>query len=238
VAKEIVLSRNYHIDLLLEKIKEPRALKVLNSVILGENKRYFNHYDDDGLYCLSMGLIKKNADDYLIAANPIYADVIIRTLTLTSLAKIPTVYVNRWLENNTFRMKAIMEEFLIFMRDSAKFYPKNVLGHESGAYLLLLSFFQRVTCVDVQVIREYDSGRKNLNMCLNYGTKNFPIEMMMANSKSDDKSLTHLIDFMDRRGSKEGWFLIFNQYSPNSKKKYSCETKILEGDRIVHVLNC
>jgi hypothetical protein len=79
-AAEIILRRrDTHIDSLLAKLSEERVRRVVEPVILGkENTGSF--LSDDTLYVLDMGILKQQAGA-LHPANPIYAEVILRTLS-------------------------------------------------------------------------------------------------------------------------------------------------------------
>ncbi|MDR1023273.1 MAG: AAA-like domain-containing protein, partial [Prevotellaceae bacterium] len=74
----IILRRDTHIDSLLERLKEERVRKVIEPIIIGED--FFNRLSDDFQYVVDLGLITSD-QGRLAPANPIYAEVIARTLT-------------------------------------------------------------------------------------------------------------------------------------------------------------
>ncbi|MDR2564054.1 MAG: AAA-like domain-containing protein, partial [Prevotellaceae bacterium] len=75
----IILRRDTHIDSLLERLKEERIRKVIEPVITGDNTQ-IDRLSDDYLYACDLGLIR-NEKAMIIPANPIYAEVIARTLS-------------------------------------------------------------------------------------------------------------------------------------------------------------
>ncbi|MDR1919469.1 MAG: ATP-binding protein, partial [Tannerellaceae bacterium] len=72
----IILRRDTHIDSLLERLKEERVRKVIEPLILGG---YVSSSSDDFHYTHDLGLIRVTKEK-TEPANPIYAEVIVRTL--------------------------------------------------------------------------------------------------------------------------------------------------------------
>jgi len=78
----LIIRRDTHIDSLMERLKEARVQKIVEPVILGENQGY-SVLDDDYQYVLDLGLLRE-ADGKIVPSNPIYGEVIIRTLSSRS----------------------------------------------------------------------------------------------------------------------------------------------------------
>ena len=72
----IILRRDVHIDSLLERLKEPRVRRVIEPMMLGE---FVSTSSDDFQYTRDLGLIRITKEA-IEPANPIYAEVIVRTL--------------------------------------------------------------------------------------------------------------------------------------------------------------
>lgn len=81
-AQTLIMRRDTHIDSLMERLKEARVQRIIEPVILGEAKGY-DLLDDDYAYVLDLGLLR-HADKRLVPANPIYGEVIIRSLSSRS----------------------------------------------------------------------------------------------------------------------------------------------------------
>jgi hypothetical protein len=74
----IILRRDTHIDSLLERLKEERVRKVIEPLILGEGN--IDTLSDDFQYTRDLGLIRASRTK-IEPANPIYGEVIVRTLS-------------------------------------------------------------------------------------------------------------------------------------------------------------
>jgi hypothetical protein len=73
----IILRRDTHIDSLLARLKEERVRRIIEPMILGGK---ISQTSDDFYYTRDLGLIRETPQ--IEPANPIYAEVIIRTLNL------------------------------------------------------------------------------------------------------------------------------------------------------------
>ncbi|MCP4697077.1 MAG: ATP-binding protein, partial [Gammaproteobacteria bacterium] len=78
----IIRQRKTHIDSLMERLKEARVQRIVEPMVLGENRRY-DLLDDDYQYVLDLGLLRE-ADRRLEPANPVYGEVLLRTLSSLS----------------------------------------------------------------------------------------------------------------------------------------------------------
>ncbi|OAD23144.1 hypothetical protein THIOM_001028 [Candidatus Thiomargarita nelsonii] len=86
----------------MERLKEARVQRIIEPVIIGESKGY-SVLDDDHQYVLDLGLLR-HAEGHLVPANPIYGEVIIRTLS--SRTQMET-QVTLWRENLSRRFGTI-----------------------------------------------------------------------------------------------------------------------------------
>jgi len=78
--QHIILRRDTHIDSLLSRLEEPRVRRIAEPMITGEEGSC-NSLDDDYLYVKDIGLIRDDRGTEE-PANPIYAEVMLRTLSL------------------------------------------------------------------------------------------------------------------------------------------------------------
>ena len=78
----LILRRDTHIDSLMERLKEARVQRIVEPVIVGKNQGY-SVLDDDYQYVLDLGLLRYT-EGKIIPSNPIYGEVIIRTLSSRS----------------------------------------------------------------------------------------------------------------------------------------------------------
>ena len=96
----IILRRDTHIDSLLERLKEERVRRIIEPVLTGED--FFDRLSDDYKYVTDLGLIK-NVRGKIEPSNPIYAEVIARTLSYDAqekfMQKKPEAEIPRYLKD-------------------------------------------------------------------------------------------------------------------------------------------
>lgn len=74
----LILRRDTHIDSLADKLHEPRVRRIIEAVLVGEDLP-MDMMNDDLVYVRDLGLVAPTAPVRI--ANPIYAEVIPRTLS-------------------------------------------------------------------------------------------------------------------------------------------------------------
>jgi hypothetical protein len=122
VAKAIqtlILRRDTHIDNLLERLKEERVRRVIEPLIMGE---FVDVSTGDFSYTCDLGLIRVTPDK-IEPANPIYAEVIVRTPNFfmqDALRKTDTAFqMPRYLKNGHIDMEYLMRDFQQFWRENS-----------------------------------------------------------------------------------------------------------------------
>jgi hypothetical protein len=115
-AETLIKQRDPHIDSLLKRLKEPRVKKVMESVLTGTIAAVSPN-DDDSRYCRDLGLLELTNENLLRPSNPIYKEVIIRTLTDQVDKFIPKTSVNIWTDGQTLFLTNLLKEFQIFWRN-------------------------------------------------------------------------------------------------------------------------
>jgi hypothetical protein len=79
-AEILIKRRDTHIDSLLERLKESRVKKIMESILTGTLAEV-SPDNDESRYCQDLGLLTISVDKLLRPSNPIYKEVIIKTLT-------------------------------------------------------------------------------------------------------------------------------------------------------------
>jgi hypothetical protein len=86
---------------------------------------------DDAKYTLDLGLLKtdpKNSNVYL-PANPIYQEVIVRSLTTeiqrTIETTTPDSYKNMWMDGINLDMNGLLQAFQVYWSENSEMYIKN-----------------------------------------------------------------------------------------------------------------
>ncbi|MDR1792185.1 MAG: hypothetical protein LBR36_01880, partial [Bacteroidales bacterium] len=135
----IILRRDVHIDQLLDKLKDERVKKIVEPMILGESGN-IERMSDDFNYVLDLGLIKVEKNG-IMPANPIYAEVIIRTLSYDSqedLAESKPLYqMPRYFQNDRIDMELLLTDFQQFWRENSAVWEERYQYKEAAPHLIL-----------------------------------------------------------------------------------------------------
>ena len=234
-AENIMMRRDTHIDSLLERLKEERVKKVIQPVLLGTLD--YNLNDDDTSYCIDLGIIKSESGK-LLPSNPIYREVIIRTLTLTSQHQIEGLYDNIWVDSNgNLKMNALLESFQQFWRENSEIWVERYQYKEAAPHLILQAFLQRVINGGGHIDREYATGTKRMDLCVHFGNKKYPIEIKVwYGKKTLAEGLEQLSVYMDTLGEQEGWLVIFDRSPDKNWDEKIYWNKQEYGNKLIHVL--
>ncbi|MDR1102963.1 MAG: AAA-like domain-containing protein [Tannerella sp.] len=209
----IILRRDTHIDSLLERLKEERVRKVIEPIITGET--FSGRMSDEFQYVVDLGLIT-NTKERLGPANPIYAEVIARTLTgdvqdeLTQNSN--THQIPYYLKNGRIDMDFLMRDFQQFWRENSAIWGERFDYKEAAPHLILMAFLQRVINGGGQIIRDMGAGTGRLDLCLVYERQKYPVELKLwRGEKSLEKGIEQTLRYMDIYGVTKGWLALFNR---------------------------
>ncbi|MDR0815106.1 MAG: AAA-like domain-containing protein [Bacteroidales bacterium] len=237
----IILRRDTHIDSLLERLKEERVRRVMEPVITGELEK-IDTQSDDYRYTTDLGLIKA-AKGVIMPSNPIYAEVIIRTLSANSqkdLAESKYSYqMPRYLKNGRIDMTYLLQDFQSFWSENSEIWIERYQYKEAAPHLILQAFLQRVVNGGGRIIREFAAGRRRLDLCVMFEGQKYPVELKVRYSaKTEENSMEQIIGYMDTLGVKEGWLIIFDR-NPNIdwNAKIFLKTETVEG-KTVTIAGC
>jgi len=211
--QNIILRRDTHIDSLLERLKEDRVRRVIEPMLSGEV--FFDRLSDDYLYVTDLGLIKE-VDGKIIPSNPIYAEVITRTLSFDAQMKFmlekPEAYIPHYLKDGQIDMDYLLQDFQIFWRENSAIWVDLFKYREAAPHLILYAFLQRVLNGGGEIIREPAAGTKRADLCVVYEGKKYPVELKIRRSeKTCNEGLVQTMQYMDTFGCTEGWLVIFDQ---------------------------
>jgi hypothetical protein len=209
----IILRRDTHIDSLLERLKEARVRRVIEPVILGE---WVDVSTDDFSYTRDLGLIRVTPGKKIEPANPIYAEVIVRTLNFSlqeTLQRTDTTFqMPRYLKDGRIDMDYLMCDFQQFWREHSDIWIERFEYKEAAPHLILMAFLQRVVNGGGQIIREMAAGVGRTDICLVYDNYKYPIELKIwRGEKSLKEGLEQTARYMDVYGCTEGWLLLFDR---------------------------
>jgi len=239
--QNIILERGTHFDSLMRKLRMPRIRKIIEPLIQGEE--YIDRTTDDYLYTRDLGLIRE-IDGRTEAANPIYAEMIVRALNQGVQDSIKNTYREfappRYLQGGRLDMDFLIKDFQSYWRENSEIWKKKYKTElyeydEAAGHLVVQAFLQRVINGGGKIIREMALGTKRADLCVVYGECKYPIELkLLQNIKSHAETLAQIAEYMDKCGSSEGWLLIFDRSAekPWEEKIYMREENI-SGKRIV-----
>jgi hypothetical protein len=233
----LILRRDTHIDSLLERLKEERVRKIMEPIIMGED--IYDRTSDDFQYVMDLGLIS-TARRELAPANPIYAEVIARTLTYSMQQKLiedrSTYSAPHYMKNGRIDMDFLLRDFQQFWREHSDIWTTKFDYAEAAPHLILMAFLQRVVNGGGQLIREMAAGTGRLDICLVYEGQKYPIELKLwRGEKSLEAGVEQTLRYMDVYGATEGWLALFDRTQTPWDEKIYMERRALDGKTVTIV---
>ena len=228
----IILRRDTHIDSLLERLKEERVRKVIEPMIIGE--LFTDRLLDDYQYVTDLGLIK-DINGKIEPSNPIYAEVIIRTLSYDAQKNIisekPDYTVPRYLKDSKIDINHLLTDFQQFWRENSTIWTDKIQYKEAAPHLILQAFLQRILNGGGYIRREMAAGTGRLDLGVVYENKIYPIEVKLwKGAKYYKEGLDQTARYIDTYGCKEGWLVIFDQGKRKSwKEKIYLKQEKIDG---------
>ena len=227
--EQIIYRRDTHIDILIDKLKEPRVKRVIepilaNSEVVDEGTMS----DEDILYVKDMGLVVKERGKPIRIANAIYREIIPRELTASTqqqLLQSPLWYQN---PDNSINMEKLLLDFQQFFRQNSDSWIGKFDYAEAGPQLLLQAYLQRIVNGGGYIDREYGLGRKRTDLLIRkpltdgYGgpVQRVVLELKIKRGALDtviDDGLRQTFEYMDMVGSvDEGHLIIFDRSKEKS----------------------
>jgi hypothetical protein len=215
--RDIILKRGMHFDSLMERLKEDRVCKVIEQLITGGRT---DKDSDDYLYVRDLGLIREN-DRITEPANPIYAELIIRTLSRSVQESIEQTHQNytipRYLKDGKIDVDFLIGDFQKYWRENSGIWEECYAAEsykypEAAPHLVMHAFLRRVVNGGGDVVREMALEKTRADLCIVYNGQKYPIELkILQNEKKRSESLNQILSYMDKCGSDTGWLVIFDR---------------------------
>jgi hypothetical protein len=215
-AKErLILRRETHLDQLVDKLREPRVRSVIEPILAGQRAPELLR-DDDVQYVVDLGLVAK--DGQLRIANPIYQEIIPRSLTYTTqltISQEPAWYIQ---PDNRLDMDKLLAAFQQFYREHSEHWLAGMPYREAGPQLLMQAFLQRIVNGGGRVEREYGLGKRRTDLLLIWpypgGVQRVVIELKVRYADLERvlaDGLTQTWAYMDACGAEAGHLVIFDR---------------------------
>ncbi len=230
-AKEALIKRcDTHMDALLDRLNEPRVLRIVDALISGSGEDQ-EFSSDDLQYVQDLGLIAKQG---LSIANPIYQEIIPRALAHAKQRTIAQELSWYQKKDGLLDVAKLLTGFTEFYRENSEVWLEKFAYKESGPHLLLLAFLQRIINGGGTIHREYALGRRRVDIRVEWKTQRFVIELKVKRKESDvAKGLEQITDYMDKSGTKEGHLVIFDRDIKKSwEEKIYHKTEQVNGKTI------
>ncbi|MDR0550361.1 MAG: ATP-binding protein [Deltaproteobacteria bacterium] len=244
-AEILIKRRDTHIDSLLERLKEPRVVKVMDFVFAGTKGKVAIDIDDRQ-YCIYLGLVVKNEDQSLRPANKIYQEVIFRKIT-DQIEYTLTINQDKnvWTDGKVLFMSNLLREFQKFWRHDSRSFPARYKDFAASKYdeatytFMLLAYLQKIINSGGSVHRQFSEGRGFIDISAIYNGHEYLIEAKL-NEKyfSLEDSLKQLSGYMDITGASEAWLIVFDRDLEKSwDEKIYWKTQEDNG-KIINIVGC
>lgn len=224
-AKEnIIYRRDTHIDILIDKLREPKVRRVIQPILSNEDEPDEKRMTEEDIsYVKDMGLVVKERGMPLRISNAIYREIIPRELTASTQQQL--LQQPQWYQRSdgSIDMEKLLLDFQQFFRQNADSWIGSFDYAEAGPQLLLQAFLQRIVNGGGYIDREYGLGRKRTDLLIRkpltegYGG---PVQRVVLELKIKREALEYVIEkglqqtseYMDLAGSvDEGHLIIFDR---------------------------
>jgi hypothetical protein len=243
-ADNVIKRRDPHLDSLFERLKEPRVIRVMDSVFSGNELKVATD-SDDFLYCLDLGIVKLDGDRQCRPANPIYREVFSRRLAdqvqdiIGSREPVPV-----WTDGTTVMMSALLKGFQDFWRregSSAARRNPDILAtryDESTFVIILLAYLQRAVNSGASVFREYSAGRRAVDISLIYRKREYLVEVKHEGNYRKSASVSQLARYLRITGENEGWLVVFERSQRRRGTMTENFETVTSGGLTINILRC
>jgi hypothetical protein len=221
-AKEaLIKSRAVHIDSLAERLKDPRVKRVIQPILAGAVDPTIGDGDEFRL-CLDLGLVTIENGVPCIA-NPIYREVLIRTLNYGQQLAIPFPEFRWEKDNGDLDLEALFTEFQSFWREHGDLWELKFEYTEVFPHLLLMAFFQRILNGGAKLTREAAAGRERIDMLIEWKGFKHIIEIKLVLPKRSreatlQKGLVQTASYAQKVGLDSTQTLAIFDRSPKGRK--------------------
>ncbi|MFV8753176.1 ATP-binding protein [Nannocystaceae bacterium ST9] len=239
-AKALLIDRQEtHLDSLAERLREPRIRNILEPMIAGG--LLGDVPEDDRQFAVDIGLLRRNSEGTLEIANPIYREIIMRSLTSGTRDTLPHLQPTWLRSDGRLDFEALRDAFLAFWRQHGEPLLASAPYHEIAPHLVLMAFLHRVVNGGGSIEREYAIGMGRMDLCVRRGLDTLAIEIKVWRDKQADpetEGLAQIDGYLAGLDLDRGWLVIFDRRSGLSAiaERTSVATSRTPGGRAVTVI--
>lgn len=239
-AKEnLILRQDTHLDSLAERLRDPRIRAVIEPMLSGESGEELPV--DDIRLALDLGLVRLPSTGGLEISNPIYREIVVRSLSASPRAKLPTLK-ETWLKaDGRLNKEALLTAFVSFWRQHGEALMGTSPYHEAAPHLVLMAFLHRVVNGGGVVEREYAIGMGRMDICVRFGGEVLGIELKVWREKKPDperQGLEQLDEYLAGIAQQSGWLIIFDRRpdQPPVEQRVSVHQAQTPSGRLIQVV--
>jgi hypothetical protein len=171
-------------------------------------------HEDDRRYVVDLGLVRRRHEGGLEVANPIYREIVVRSLSSGPRDALPTIAPS-WLKpDGRLDAPKLLDAFVAFWRQHGEAMLKSAPYHEVAPHLVLMAFLHRVVNGGGTIDREYAIGSGRLDLCVTYGRDRLALELKVWREGEPDpieEGLVQLEGYLAGLGLPTGWLVIFDR---------------------------
>jgi hypothetical protein len=240
----LIQRRDTHIDSLLERLKEPRVINVMDGVFSGSPSAV-PYKNDDRQYCIDLGLVTEQENGALRPSNQIYKEVMSRVIT-DEIQHILNINIEHkfWSDGKVLFISEILKEFQRFFRHDSDSFPlrnRNLTAYkydEATFSFMLEAYLQFAFNSSASIYRQFAEGRGAVDLAVLYHGREYLIEVKLKENTTLPKTLNQFSGYLDKAGESEGWVVIFDRDQKKSwEEKTYWETKHV-NNLIIHIVGC
>ncbi len=214
-AKELLIRRqDTHLDNLAERLREPRVRRIIEPILAGEALPAVP--DDDLRYVQDLGLVRPEDSGGLVIANPIYREVIPRSLASVAIASLPRIQPTWLSDTGDLDESRLLAAFLAFWRQHGEPLLGAAPYHEIAPHLVLMAFLHRVVNGGGTIEREYAIGSGRMDLLVRYRGRALALELKVWRDHEPDpltEGLAQLDRYLAGLGLDHGWLVLFDRRS-------------------------
>lgn len=212
-ARAVLIDRQEtHLDSLAERLREPRIRAILEPMLAG--RLLGDVSEDDRRFAVDLGLLRRNTEGTLEVANPIYREILVRSLSSGTRDTLPHLHPSWRRPDGRIDLERLRDAFLAFWRQHGEPLLASAPYHEIAPHLVLMAFLHRVVNGGGSIEREYAIGRGRMDLCLRHGPDTLAIEIKVWRDREPDplaEGLAQLDGYLEGLGLGTGWLVLFDR---------------------------